>query len=143
MRLLLLSVILLFACGCPVYPTPEPMPEPEPPSPVTALAEEMRGYVVDLEPVNDATLAEFYRDFADVLKRDDSVVRNTNDIREAHSRSLKLAFQKTDVQTSHPGLGVKLDAAAAKALTLQNRALTPELRARAVAIYEAISVAVQ
>lgn len=144
MRLLILMGLLLFACGCPSNgPTPAPPPEPEPPSPVTALAEEMRGFVVDLEPVSDAKLAEFYHDFAEVLQRDNSVVRNTTDVREAHTRALKLAFGGTEVQTSNPGLGVKLDKAAADAIGLQNRALTPELRARAVAIYEAISVAVQ
>lgn len=134
-----LVALLLCLClmGCPVHNAPQPAPQPEP------LSVEMRAIVAEVEPYSVPELTAFFRDFADVIRRDETVIRTTGDIREAYIRAGKLAFQKTGLQDKTPGLGEKVDAALAKALGLSHVTLTPELRGRAVEILEALAWAVE
>ena len=103
----------------------------------------MRAIVIEIEPFSVPELVSFYRDVADLIRRDETVIRTTGDIREAYTRAGRLAFQKTGLQDKTAGLGEKVDAALAKALGLPNVTLTPELRERAVAIFMALAEALE
>lgn len=139
--LILIPALCLFLMGCPVPNTPHPAPPPVPePTPIET---EMKALVAEVEPFSVPELVPFYRDFADILRRDETIVRTTGDIREAYTRAGRLAFQRTGLQDRTAGLGEKVDSALAKAIGLQNVSLTPELRERAVAAFEAIAWAVE
>lgn len=141
-RIALLLLLSLCLTGCPVNPNPAPTPEPQPtPTPVVVdgPSDEMKRIVAAVEPTSDADLAEFYRDFADVIARDTDVIKTTGHIRECHIRSGKLRFQKTGKQDETVGLGDKVDAAIAEAIGKPNVTLTPELRSRAVEVMKALA----
>lgn len=68
-------------------PQPVPVvPGPAPQQPLAAL-------VTDAQ--HRATLSAFYRDFADVLGRDQTVVKTTGQFRTAHPACLTLLLQQT------------------------------------------------
>lgn len=144
MKKLLLAGMILTAmlCGCPVSapvpptpptPNPEPIPDPDEPS------VEMKSIVASVEPIEDAELAQFYADFADLVARDSDVLKNTGHIREAHIRSGKLMFQGTGIKGKYPALAEKIDSAIQTAIGVENVNLTPELRARTVQVLKALS----
>lgn len=143
MRLIAILLVCLLLTGCPVPNDSDT--KPAPPQPTTPLAVEMKALAIEIEPVSLPELAVFYRDFADVVRRDaeSKIIRTTGDLREAHSRAGRLAFQKTGMQEKTPGLGDKIDSVLAKGIGLPNVALTPPLRERAVAVFDALANALE
>jgi hypothetical protein len=92
-------------------------------------------------PEDAARLAELYSALSDVLSRDDSIVKTTGQIREAHSRSGRLLFQKTSMKGKHEGLPEAVDEFLAQSLGSDDVILTPELRSAAVSAFADLSKA--
>jgi len=144
MKHALTVTLCLMLMGCPVVTSPQPGPQPAPVvKPLSELQKEMQALCVELEPLSHPELARFYRDFADVIERDDEIIRSTGDIREAHQRAGRLAFQKTGLQEKTPGLAAQIDSVFAAALTLRNVPLTPDVREKAVELCRAIGSALE
>jgi len=152
----IILILTLLLCGCPVQdspappgpkpaPVPEPTPEPTPkPSPVVLEpSDEMKELVSKVEQVEDKELVGFYLAFADLVSRDSEVIQTTGQIRTAHSRAGRLAFQKTGIQGKYPGLAEAIDEALMKSIGKKNQNLTDELRAKAVETFKAIAWALQ
>jgi hypothetical protein len=130
------SVSLL--AGCPVVDGPPPITIND-----TTPSAEMQSIVSAVAEYRNEKLAIFYAEFADLIERDDEIIRSTGDIREAHIRAGRLAYQRTGMQSETPGLGAKVDAAIAEAIGIQNRPLTPEIRSQAVEVFRALSWALR
>jgi len=158
MRILtLLAVSVLTLSGC-IYPTssadekekPEPVPEvvpevlPENPVDREAPPMELQLLVAPLaEIITDdkdaAKAAKFFRDFADVLSRDDSILKTTEDVREGYIRAETLMLQRTELVGKYPGFGAAKDKILAEAVGLERVPLSPEKRSKAVAVFNAMA----
>jgi len=126
---------LIFLCGCPrggdlVSPVV---------SPVKAPSAEMQALVTPIIAISDPDLVLFYQDFADIIERDSEIIKTTGTIQTANSRAGQLMFQNTGMKGKYPGLAENVDAAIIGAIGKQNIALTTDLRAKAVEVFEAIS----
>jgi hypothetical protein len=86
-----------------------------------------------------AKMAKFFNDFADVLHRDDSVIKTTADIREGYIRAETLMLQKTAMVGRYPGFGKAKDDILAETIGLDNVPLTAEKRLKAVQAFEAMA----
>lgn len=97
-----MSTVLLIL-GCPVYdklPTPGPGPTPAPgprPAPIDSLKE-----------WSAPEVAQFFSDWATVLRRSQNVIRSNEDFRAAYTLSAELAFDGT-LRGKYPGLGDEID----------------------------------
>jgi len=122
-----------FMMGCPVSgPSPDP-------TPVAVLSAEEQAFIDQIEPISDPRLAEFYADFADVVRRDTEIIKTTDHLRTGHSRAGRLMFQETGMKGKYPGLAEAVDGAIEAAIGRKNVPLTSEMRQSAVEILEAIS----
>ena len=86
-----------------------------------------------------AKMAKFFEDFADVLSRDDSILKTTEDIREGYIRAETLMLQKTELVGKYPGFGKAKDDILAETLGLNRVLLTPEKRSKAVDAFKAMA----
>lgn len=135
-----LACLIVFLCGCPRGGDPvSPVV-----APVTAApSAEMQKIVEPVVEIKDLDLASLYSDLAGVIERDSEIIKTTETIRTAHSRSGQLMFQGTGMKGKYPGLAEKVDAAIAEAIGKENVSLTPDLRAKAVEVFKALSWACQ
>ena len=149
--------ILIFVCftatlsGC-LYPPIPPSPPDSVVVPKTAPEDgekdapsaEMQTLVGPLRDVamdqkDAAKAAKFFLDFADVISRDDSVLKTTEDIREGYIRAETLMLQKTEMVGKYPGFGKVKDDILAETLGLDRVLLTPEKRSKAVEVFKAMA----
>jgi hypothetical protein len=86
-----------------------------------------------------AKMAKFFNDFADVLRRDDSIIKTTADIREGYIRAETLMLQKTAMVGRYPGFGEAKDDILAETIGLDNVPLNAEKRLKAVQAFEAMA----
>ena len=128
-----IGTLALFLVGCPVEPIVTPV------TPITVPAGS--DYVADVVRFKDPELAEFYAEFADVVRRDSEIIRTTAHIRQAHIRAGKLMFQKRRV--SNPDLAAAIDGAFEKAIGLESVALTDEKRREVILLLEALAWALK
>lgn len=118
---LLYPAVLVVLCGCPVRPDPVPGPEPEPtPVVIPEPGPSVPDFAKSVEYVNDKRIAEFYSDFADVIKRDNGIVTTTGQFRTAYTRAGALMFQETDTKGKYPNLATEIDAILAARLGLDD-----------------------
>jgi len=125
---------------------PSPNPNPIPDLVITEPDEPYKSYVTPIIPLikgehaldDGYALARFFLDFSDVVGRDSSILKTTNDLRELNIKAGKLMFQKTGIDGRYAGLSDAIDKAFEKALTLQNVDLDDEKRQKAVKIAHAI-----
>jgi len=78
------------------------LPSPSPSTPVVEPSAEMQNIVAPLrgrvkEPNDARRLSAFYRDFADVVRRDTGVLVSMVQFRQAHRSAVMAAFQTTDL----------------------------------------------
>lgn len=146
--------ILIFACfwaslsGC-LYPPVSPsdlvdVPKAAPADDADAPSAEMQALVsplrsLTMEQKDAAKAAKFFLDFADVISRDDSVLKTTADIREGYIRAETLMLQRTDMVGKYPGFGQVKDNILAETLGLDRLPLTPEKRSKAVEAFKAMA----
>lgn len=150
--------ILIFMCamatlfGClypPVSPSspdsvivPKTSPEDDvdkdaPSAEMQALVGPLRA--LGMEQKDAAKAAKFFLDFADVISRDDSVLKTTEDIREGYIRAETLMLQKTEMVGKYPGFGKAKDDILAETLGLDRVLLTSEKRSKAVEVFKAMA----
>ena len=86
-----------------------------------------------------AKASKFFLDFADVLSRDDSVIKTTSDIREGYIRAETLMLQRTEMVGKYPGFGQVKDDILVEILGLDRLPLTPEKRSKAVEVFKAMA----
>lgn len=108
--------------------------QPVPVAPVPS--QPLASLVTDAE--HRAVLSAFYRDFADVLSRDSSVVTTTGQFYVAHPKSLTLLLQQTGYPR-YAGLDQAIDARLQAAIKLDDAPLTGDKRAALVACLTQIS----
>jgi len=140
-------IILMLLSGCLIPDANGQEPEPPVDPPGVSPAEDLQELVSPLKGIitgSDHALlaARFYQDFADVVERDDDVIKTTGVLRDGFIRSEKLMLQKTDMVGKYPGFGAAKDKIMQDALGLDNVALTPEKRKRAVEVLRAIAWAI-
>ena len=145
----LLLLVVLSCPGCLFQRDSEPEPPPslhdghyrmeiaEPTAELKAATEALRGIISD--PVDAVDAAQFYVDFADVIERDDDVIKTTGTIREGFMRAEKLMLQRTELVGKYPGFGAAKDAVLEEHLGLEDVQLSAEKRAAAVNIFRAIA----
>jgi hypothetical protein len=145
-RVLAFLFVTLFS-GC-IYPhiSPEvvspPVTTPDvdedaPSEALQLLVAPLKG--LGMETQDAAKAAKFFADFADVVERDESVIKTTADIREGYIRAETLMLQKTEMVGKYPGFGKAKDDVLAETLGLDRVSLTPEKRKEAVAAFRAMS----
>jgi hypothetical protein len=158
MRILtLLAASVLTLSGC-IYPLPssdekdkpEPVPKvapeviPEnvidrdaPPMELQLLVSPLAQIITDEKDA--AKAAKFFRDFADVLSRDNLILKTTEDVREGYIRAETLMLQNTEMVGKYPGFGAAKDKILVEAVGLERVTLSPEKRAKAVAVFNAMA----
>jgi len=107
---------------------------------VDTLATAAQPLTLQLTKPKAVKLSQFYRDLADVVARDESVITTTAVFRVAHGRALGLAFGKTET-AGEPKVGELVDAVFFAALGKQDKQVSPQVRADIVAAAEAVAVA--
>lgn len=105
-------------------------------SPLSRVSNILKDHPEDAEK-----LSALYSALSDVLGRDDSIVKTTGQIREAHSRSGRLLFQKTPMKGKHEGLSDAIDEFLVQSLGSDDVILTPDLRSAAVSAFKDLSEA--
>lgn len=111
-------------------PQPTPViPGPSPQQPLAAL-------VTNAE--HRAILSAFYRDFADVLSRDQDRVKTTGQFRTAHANAAHLLLQRTEYP-KYPGLDQAVSDRIKGAIGLDDAPLDAPKRAALVACLTQIS----
>ncbi len=134
-------------------PTPNPNPDPDPPIPDISIAKPEEPYLGFVKPITplitgkDASvikrdsieLAKFYLDFADVLERDENIIKTTGHILKLNQNAGQLMFQKTGMKGKYDNLPSAIDTAFAEALTLEDVSLTASKRDKAVKVSKAIA----
>lgn len=106
-------------------PVPDKIIIPEPIDPY-------KGYVTSITPLisgSDAekdgrNLAMFYMDLANVVARDETIIKTTADIKKLNENAGQLMFQKTGIKGKYPNLGATIDKVFVAILTLENVPLT-------------------
>lgn len=145
-RMLAFLFVTLFS-GC-IYPpiSPEVVSPPvtTPDVDEDAPSEALQSLVAPLKELgmaaeDAAKASKFFADFADVVERDESVIKTTADIREGYIRAETLMLQKTEMVGKYPGFGKVKDDVLAATLGLDRVSLTPEKRKEAVAAFRAMS----
>tara|TARA_R110000824_G_scaffold396952_2_gene599166 strand:- start:2245 stop:2712 length:468 start_codon:yes stop_codon:yes gene_type:complete len=92
-------------------------------------------------PEDAARLSALYLALSDILSRDDSIVKTTGQIREAHSRSGRLLFQKTSMRGKYVGLSEAVDEFLIQSLGSDDVILTLDIRSAAVSAFTDLSTA--
>ena len=145
-RMLAFLFVTLFS-GC-IYPpiSPEVVSPPvtTPDVDEDAPSKALQALVAPLKELgmakkDAAKAAKFFTDFADVVERDESIIKTTSDIREGYIRAETLMLQKTEMVGKYPGFGKAKDAVLVETLGLDRVSLTPEKRKEAVAAFRAMS----
>ena len=153
MRKLSTFVLVCFVAalsGC-LYPSPSPLDsvvvpktspaddvdEDAPSAEMQALVSPLRNLAMDQKDASKA--AKFFLDFADVISRDDSILKTTEDIREGYIRAETLMLQKTEMVGKYPGFGEAKDNILAEVLGLDRVLLTSEKRSKAVEVFKAMA----
>lgn len=85
-----------------------------------------------------ATLAQFYKEFADVVRRDSTVLTGTGQLRTAHANSAKLLLQGTSYQ-KYPGLDQAISDMLKASIGLEDTAVDAAKRAVIVSTLESIA----
>jgi len=111
--------------------------EDAPSDEMQVLVSPLRSLTMDQKDA--AKAAKFFLDFADVIGRDDAVLKTTEDIREGYIRAETLMLQKTEMVGKYPGFGKVKDDILAKTLGLDRVLLTPEKRSKAVEVFKAMA----
>ena len=156
-KLTLLVAVSLTLSGC-IYPVPssdeKDNPEPTPAVVPEVIPEnkidreappmELQLLVAPLSEIitdekDAAKAAKFFRDFADVLSRDNSILKTTEDVREGYIRAETLMLQRTEMVGKYPGFGAAKDKILAEAVGLERVPLSPEKRAKAVEVFNAMA----
>ncbi len=89
--------------------------------------------------VNGPQLGYFYNEFAKLTVANEEAVKSTAQIREANAKCGKILFEGNIVAgKDYPGLREAIEASVVETIGKQNAPLTPETRAKAVKIFEAI-----
>lgn len=107
------------------------------PAPVVPVPSQPLASLVT-DATHRATLSAFYRDFADVLKRDDSVVKTTGQFRTAHEKCTTLMLQNSGYP-KYPGLAQAVSDRIKAAIGLEDAPLDATKRAALVACLAQIS----
>jgi len=90
----------------------EPIPGPQPPLPSPTLqhvVSPLADYAKRIEAQDLYNLTEFYMDFANIIKRDTSIIKNTLVFRNTYSNAGQLMFQQTGMQGKYAGLSELVD----------------------------------
>lgn len=88
-------------------------------------------------PAEAATMGYFYTELGKRTVGNEAVTKSTSDVRAANVKCGQALFGGI-LKGKYPGLANAIDAAVIEAIGKQNAPLTPESRARAVKIFEAI-----
>jgi|TARA_R110002051_G_scaffold221367_3_gene284995 hypothetical protein len=145
-KVLAFLLVTLFS-GC-IYPPTSPEvvapPVTTPDISDEAPSEAMQVLVAPLKAlgmdVKDAAkAASFFNAFADVVARDDSIIKTTADIREGYIRAETLMLQKTEMVGKYPGFGKAKDDVLTETLGLDRVSLTPEKRKETVDAFRAMA----
>lgn len=106
-------------------------PEPQPVAVEKPVAVALRSASSD----DRQMVAGIYDALADITERDAaaSLISTTGMWRQCHSTALRLAAGGTSLPGKYPGLDAAVEQTLAKHLTLDNVAVTPEVRAKIVA----------
>ena len=146
-------LVLLLLSGC-IYPTIDSLnPKPDirvipnvsidfelPPPELKVLVAPLRGIVTDKKDA--LKVANFFLEFADVIKRDKDVITTTAMIREGFIRAEKLMLQRTAMVGKYPGLGAAKDNVLKETIGLESVTLDDEKRKKAVDSFKAIAWAI-
>jgi len=124
----------------PEPPEPNPNPTPNPtivvPEPLTYykdLVKDIPSILVGNDAKKDGVeLAKFYLDMADVIGRDENIIKTTSTIRQLHSNAGQLMFQASGMKDKYSNLNNVIDNVFVKCLGLENVSLTPEKRSSIV-----------
>ena len=92
-------------------------------------------------PQDAVALSELYLALADVIERDNSVIKTLGQIRESNSRSGRLLFQRTGMHGKHDCLAEAVDSFLESKLGATDVLLTEELRQTAVESFRELSQA--
>lgn len=147
MRKILIFALAVALPGC-IYPFPSPdiatdpvvvpqVAENTPSAELQVLVSPLRE--LGMSEQDAAKTAKFFLDFADVLSRDDSVIKTTADIREGYIRAETLMLQRTDMVGKYPGFGKVKDDILVETLGLNRTPLTLEKRSKAVEAFKAMA----
>lgn len=144
----LLFPVVVFAALAGHYLSPPPASAPDQvplAAPPPALADEVAPIrkLLAGQRADARRLAAFYRQMADVVRRDTTVVTSTGALRTGHRTAGKLMFEQTGIDGRYARLPTRIDQALAKALGLDDVPLTKQKRAAAVTTFEAIAWAAQ
>ena len=146
-------LVLLLLSGC-IYPPMDSLkPDPDikvvpnvtidfelPPPELKDLVTPLRGIVTDKKDA--LKVANFFLEFADVIKRDEDVITTTAMIREGFIRAEKLMLQRTSMVGKYPGFGAAKDNVIKETIGLENVELDDDKRKKAVDAFKAIAWAV-
>ena len=146
-------LVLLLLSGC-IYPPVDSLkPEPDikivpnitidfelPPPELKTLVTPLRNIVTDKKDA--LKVANFFLEFADVIKRDTDVITTTAMIREGFIRAEKLMLQRTSMVGKYPGFGAAKDNVLEAIIGLESVELDDEKRQKAVDAFKAIAWAV-
>ncbi len=111
--------------------------------PMSAPTAELQGLV---SPVTDAldraggpTVAVFYRQFAEIVGRDKTVLTNTGQFRDFHRRAAMLMFKGSELAGKYPGVDKAISDAIAGHVGLDNAPMDDAKRKQLVDVLNAVA----
>ncbi len=138
--ILIVAATLATAIEKPVPANPDTPVTPVPDSGVRAMVVEVQR-IAAKQPQTARLAANFYRQVADVVSRDESVINTTGNFRDWSISADALMWQKRNL--SLPGLGAAKDSAIISAIGAENVALDPAKRTQLVKVLQAIAWALE
>lgn len=112
------------------------LPARDPPEPQPVVVEKPVAVALRSASSDDRQMvAGIYDALADITERDaaGNLISTTEMWRKCHSTSLRLAAGGTSLPGKYPGLDTAVEQTLARHLTLDNVAITPEIRSKIVA----------
>lgn len=111
--------------------------------PVAAPTAELQTLVSPVTDALDKTggpiIAAFYRQFAEVVARDKTVLASTKQFREGHRRAARLMFKDSELAGKYPGVDGAISNAIAGHVGLDNAPIDEAKRMRIVEVLNAVS----
>jgi len=125
-------------------PQPSPAPAPAPtvvvPADLAAAAEPIKQIAMG-NPAAAKSVGSAFRDFKEVVLRDESRLKTTDDLRLAIQTFEQLLWSKTTIAGSMPGFSAAASKVVSTAIGLESVPLDASKRKRAGEAFDAISVA--
>lgn len=135
------AYLLLFnpKIDLPFVPKPAPAPAPAPgPAPIVpingTITQQLAG-----QPADAQQISAFYSAMANLVEKDQVVIKNNDDFYKGYTNAGQLLFQGTGIKGKYPNLAATIEQILQAAVPLQITDWTPDKRAAMVAALRNVS----